>query len=89
MIRVITIKSEREIELMRHAGMLVSKMHQFIKPYIKEGITTKELDKLCEDFIRSNDGSPTEQAYDGFPASICAAMPMFLNFEMFIAILLF
>ena len=36
---MITIKSEREIELMRHAGMLVSKMHQFIKPYIKEGIT--------------------------------------------------
>ena len=48
---MITIKSEREIELMRHAGMLVSKMHKFIKPYIKEGITTKELDKLCEDFI--------------------------------------
>ena len=47
----VTIKSEREIELMRHAGMLVSKMHQFIKPYIKEGITTKELDSLCEKFI--------------------------------------
>ena len=74
MIRVITIKSEREIELMRHAGMLVSKMHQFIKPYIKEGITTKELDKLCEDFIRSNDGIPTEKGYEGFPASICASV---------------
>lgn len=71
---MITIKSEREIELMRHAGMLVSKMHQFIKPYIKEGITTKELDKLCEDFIRSNDGIPTEKGYEGFPASICASV---------------
>ena len=59
---------------MRHAGMLVSKMHQFIKPYIKEGITTKELDKLCEDFIRSNDGIPTEKGYEGFPASICASV---------------
>ena len=48
---MITIKSERELDLMRHAGMLVSKMHKFIKPYIKAGITTKELDKLCEDFI--------------------------------------
>ena len=71
---MITIKSEREIELMRHAGMLVSKMHKFIKPYIKEGITTKELDKLCEDFIRKNDAIPTELGYEGYPASICASV---------------
>ena len=43
---MISIKSEKEIELMRIAGHLVSEMHKFIKPYIKEGITTKELDKL-------------------------------------------
>ena len=71
---MITIKSEKEIELMRHAGMLVSKMHKFIKPYIKAGITTKELDKLCEDFIRSNDAIPTELGYEGYPASICASV---------------
>ena len=44
-------KDEREIELMRHAGMLVSKMHKYLKPFIKEGITTKELDRLAEEFI--------------------------------------
>ena len=71
---MITIKSEKEIELMRHAGLLVSKMHKFIKPYIKAGITTKELDKLCEDFIRSNDAIPTELGYEGYPASICASV---------------
>ena len=71
---MITIKSEKEIELMRHAGMLVSEMHKFIKPYIKAGITTKELDKLCEDFIRSNDAIPTELGYEGYPASICASV---------------
>ena len=71
---MITIKSEREIELMRHAGMLVSKMHQFIKPYIKEGITTKELDKLCEKFILDHDAIPTEKGYHGYPASICASV---------------
>ena len=71
---MITIKSREEIELMRHAGMLVSKMHKFIKPYIKAGITTKELDKLCEDFIRSNDAIPTELGYEGYPASICASV---------------
>lgn len=71
---MITIKSERELDLMRHAGMLVSKMHQFIKPYIKAGITTKELDRLCEKFILDNDATPTEKGYEGYPASICASV---------------
>ena len=71
---MITIKSKREIELMKKAGLLVSEMHKFIKPYIKEGITTKELDKLCEDFIRSQDAVPTEKGYEGYPASICASV---------------
>ena len=72
--KMITIKSEREIELMRHAGMLVSKMHKFIKPYIKEGISTYELDKLCEDYIRENDAIPTCKGYEGFPAALCTSV---------------
>ena len=39
---MITIKSDREIELMREAGYMVSKTHKYLKPFIKEGITTKE-----------------------------------------------
>ena len=71
---MITIKNDREIELMRQAGLLVSKMHKFIKPYIKEGITTKELDSLCEKFIIENNAVPTEKGYEGYPASICASV---------------
>ena len=71
---MITIKSEREIELMRQAGMLVSKMHQFIKPYIKAGITTKELDRLCEDFIVKNDAVPTCKGFEGYPATLCTSV---------------
>lgn len=71
---MITIKSEREIELMRKAGMLVSEMHKFIKPYIKEGITTKELDKLCEDFILKNDAVPSCKGYEGFPSALCTSV---------------
>ncbi len=71
---MISIKSNREIELMRQAGLLVSKMHQFIKPYIKEGITTKELDRLCEQFIRDNEGVPTCKGYEGFPATLCTSV---------------
>ena len=71
---MITIKSEREIELMRKAGMLVSKMHQFIKPYIKEGISTKELDELCEKFILDHDAVPTCKGYEGYPATLCTSI---------------
>ena len=71
---MITIKSEREIELMRKAGMLVSEMHQFIKPYIKEGITTKELDTLCEKFILDHDAVPSCKGYEGFPATLCTSV---------------
>ncbi len=71
---MITIKSENEIKLMRKAGMLVSEMHKFIKPYIKEGITTKELDKLCEDFIVSNDAVPSCKGYNGFPCALCTSV---------------
>lgn len=71
---MITIKSENEIKLMRKAGMLVSEMHKFIKPYIKEGITTKELDKLCEDFIIKHDGVPTCKGYNGFPCALCTSV---------------
>ena len=71
---MITIKSEREIELMRHAGMLVSKMHQFIKPYIKEGISTYELDQLCEKFILDNEAVPTCKGFEGYPATLCTSV---------------
>lgn len=71
---MITIKSEKEIELMREAGMLVSKMHKYIKPFIKEGISTKELDKMCEKFIRENGGVPTQIGYEGYPCSTCMSV---------------
>ena len=71
---MITIKSEREIDLMRKAGMLVSEMHQYIKPYIKEGISTAELDRLCEEFIINHDAVPTCKGYEGYPATLCTSV---------------
>lgn len=71
---MITIKDEREIDLMRHAGMLVSKMHKYLKPFIKEGITTKELDRLAEEFILKNKGVPSCKGYEGFPATLCTSV---------------
>ena len=71
---MITIKSEREIELMRKAGMLVSEMHKFIKPYIKAGISTLELDRLCTEFIESNDAVASCIGYEGYPCALCTSV---------------
>ena len=71
---MITLKSNREIELLKKAGNIVYQTHQYLKPYVKEGITTKELDKLAEDFIRSQDAIPSFKGYEGFPATLCTSI---------------
>ena len=71
---MITIKSKREIELLKNAGSIVYQTHQYLKRYIKEGITTKELDKLAEDFIRSKDATPSFKGYEGFPSTLCTSI---------------
>ena len=71
---MITIKSPREIELLRVAGEITGSTHNYLKPYIKAGITTKELDRLAEEYIRSRGAIPSFKGYDGFPGSICASI---------------
>ncbi len=51
----VSIKSEHEIELMRHAGHLLEEVHDELASHIKPGISTKELDRIGEDMIRSMD----------------------------------
>ena len=71
---MITIKSPREIELLKVAGNVVYQTHQYIKPFIKEGITTKELDRLCEEFIRSKGCTPSFKGCEGFPNAVCTSV---------------
>lgn len=71
---MITIKSPREIELLRIAGNVVYQTHQYIKPFIKPGITTKELDRLCEEFIRSKGCTPSFKGCEGFPNAVCMSV---------------
>lgn len=72
--KLISIKSEREIELLKVAGNIVYLTHQYLKPYIKEGITTKKLDELAEAFILSKGATPSFKGYEGYPASICTSI---------------
>lgn len=71
---MITIKSPREIELLRVAGEITGSTHNYLKPYIKPGITTKELDTLAEEYILSRGATPSFKGYDGFPGSICTSI---------------
>ena len=71
---MISIKSEREIELMRIAGSIVGDTHKYLKPYLKPGITTKEIDDLARDYIISRGATPSCYHYDGYPANICISI---------------
>ena len=71
---MISIKTSREIELMRIAGEIVGDTHKYLIPYIKPGITTKELDELAYNFIISKHATPSFKGYDGYPGSICTSV---------------
>ena len=71
---MITIKSPREIELLRIAGEITGSTHNYLKPYIKPGITTKELDTLAEEYILSRNATPSFKGYDGFPGTVCISI---------------
>ena len=71
---MISIKTEREIELLRVAGQIVGDTHNYLKKYIKPGVTTKELDDLAYKYIISRDAYPSFKGYDGYPGSICASV---------------
>ena len=64
-------KSAQEIERMARSGRVVAATHALLADHIRPGVTTGELDKLAEDFIRSQGGVPTFLGYRGFPASLC------------------
>ncbi len=71
---MVTIKSSREIELMREAGRIVALAHKAVKERIKPGVSTMELDKIVYDVIVSNGATPSFKGYNGFPSSICASI---------------
>ncbi len=70
----ITIKSPREIELMRESGRLLSLVHDELAKLIRPGISTKEIDRVCEEIIRSYGCTPNFLHYQGYPASVCVSV---------------
>jgi methionyl aminopeptidase len=66
-------KSEQEIEAMASAGRVVADTLALLGESMRPGVTTKELDEIAEEYIRSRGGVPTFKGYHGFPASICTS----------------
>ena len=70
----ITIKTQEQIEKMRIAGGILIDLIDILEEMIKPGITTGELDKVAEDFIRSRGAVPSFLGYGGFPNTLCTSV---------------
>jgi len=68
------LKTPAELAVMRRAGRIVSGLLKLMEKEAKAGVKTKTLDKIAEDFIRSQGAEPAFKGYYGFPASICASI---------------
>lgn len=76
---MILIKTKKEIDLIKESCKIVAETLQLLKSNVKAGITTLELDKIAEDYIRSNNAVPAFKGYSqggapGFPGSICSSI---------------
>ena len=71
---MIPIKTEKEIEIIKESSLLVGKTLAEVAKYIKPGVSTGELDKIAETFIRDNNAIPGFKGYMGYPATLCISI---------------
>ena len=70
----IIYKTAEQIELIKESSLLVSRTHAEVAKVIKEGVTTKHLNKVAEEFIRDNQAIPAFLNYNGFPYTLCISL---------------
>ena len=70
----VTIKSPREIELMREAGRILAKTHEELAKNLRPGMSTWDIDHMGEEIIRNYGCIPSFKNYNGYPASICVSV---------------
>lgn len=70
----VTIKSEKEIELMREAGKILATVHEELRDFIRPGISTLDVDRKGYDIIKKFGCTPSFLHYNGYPASICTSV---------------
>lgn len=72
---MIHLKSAPEIETIARAGSIIAELFRQVEPRVVPGLSTGELDRFCDDFVRSHEGAvPTFKGLYGFPASVCVSV---------------
>ena len=71
---MIEIKSEREIALLKEAGRIVALCHEEMKKQVRPGVSTQELNDICERIILEHNATPSFKGYGGFPSAVCASV---------------
>ncbi|MBM4120222.1 MAG: type I methionyl aminopeptidase [Nitrospira sp.] len=71
---MIILKTPEEIEIMAQASRLVAETLQYLKAHVTAGVTTDELDRLAEEFIRSRGGKPAFKGYHSYPKTLCISV---------------
>ncbi|GBG55975.1 methionine aminopeptidase [Sporomusaceae bacterium FL31] len=71
---MIILKSDRELAYMRDAGQIVAETLVEVKKAVKPGVSTLELDRIAEEYIKGRGAIPTFKGYNGFPGNICASI---------------
>ena len=70
----VTIKSQREIEIMREAGKILAFVHEELAKMVRPGISTMDLNKKADELMRKYGCIPSFLGYNGYPASICTSV---------------
>jgi methionyl aminopeptidase len=71
---LVDIKSEQQIEKMKHAGRILAECHKALSKMVLPGISTLELDQFVERFLQERDAAPAQKGYMGYPFATCASV---------------
>lgn len=71
---MIILKSEREINYLRDAGRIVAETHEEVKKAVKPGVSTLDLDRIAEEYIKGRGAIPAFKGYHGFTGNICSSV---------------
>jgi len=71
---MVQLKTEEDIQVIKESAQILGKAHGEVAKRIKPGVKTKDLDKIAEEYIRDQGGSPSFKNYHGFPAALCISV---------------
>lgn len=71
---MIPLKSQKDLQLIRQSGQILSQVMRQLEKFVREGVLTREIDELAEKLIREQNALPAFKGYKGFPATVCTSI---------------